>query len=174
MSATLRFAAAALLALAASAALAQPDQIAAETGGHASQYVDAVMADVSDLPCTVLLSVVQAGTLTPVTGGFQMGIDTKVDIDHPASYTIGLGDDGRATFSGGGLHEVTADFKDGVLAIPDAPKYLDVETSFGPGSGGSAMIHRRCFGPQTRLIYVVDNPDTGVKGGDWLWFKGAR
>ena len=175
MSATLRLAAAAaLVALSASAALAQPDQIAAETGGHASQYVDAVMADVSPQSCTVLLSVVRAGALAPVTDGFQMAIDAKVDIDHPASYTIGLGDDGRATFAGGGLREVTGDFKDGVLTISDAPKFFDVEMSFGPGSGGSALIHRQCFGPRTRLIYVVDNPDTGVKGGDWLWFKGGQ
>jgi len=162
------------IGLAASTAAAQPDQIAAETGGHASQYIDAVMADISPQSCTVLLSVVRAGTLTPVTDGFQMAIDAKVDIDHPASYTIGIGDDGRSTFAGGGLHEVTADFKNGVLTIPDAPKYLDVEFSFGPGSGGSALIHRQCFGPQTTLIYVIDNPDTGVKGGDWLWDKGGR
>jgi hypothetical protein len=172
MSVTLRFVAAALFALPASTALAQPDQIAAETGGHASQYVDAVTADASPQACTVLLSVVRAGTLTPVTDGFQMGIDTKVDVDHPAGYTIGLADDGRSTFAGGGLHEVTADFKDGVLTIPDAPKFFNVETTFGPGSAGSALIHRQCFGPQTKLIYVIDNPDTGVKGGDWLWFRG--
>jgi hypothetical protein len=175
MSKPLRLAAVALLInLAASTAWAQPDQIAAETGGHASRYVDAVTADVSAQSCTVLLSVVRAGTLAPVTGGFQMAIDAKVDIDHPASYTIGLGDDGRATFSGGGLREVTADFKDGVLTLPDAPKYLDVEMSFGPGGGGSALIHRHCFAPLTKLIYVLDNPDTGVKGGDWLWDKGGQ
>jgi hypothetical protein len=174
MTATLRLAIATLITLSAAAPSAQPDQIAAETGGHASQYVDAVMADVSTQSCTVLLSVVRAGTLAVVTDGFQMAIDAKVDIDHPASYTIGLGDDDRATFAGGGLHEVTADFKNGVLTFPDAPKFFAVEMSFGPGSGGSALIHRQCFSPRTRLIYVMDNPDTGVKGGDWLWDKGAQ
>src|ERR1700722_18549056 len=162
------------LACAASATAVRADSLAAETGGHASQYVDAVAAPVSDQSCTVLLSIVMAGTLKPVTDGFQLAIDRKVDVDHPASYTIGLSDDGRSTFTGGGLREVTAEFKNGVLAIPDMPKYLDVEFSFGPGSGGSALIHRPCFGPQTRLIYVVGNPDTGGKGGDWLWDKGGR
>ena len=162
------------LACAVSATAVRADSLAAETGGHASQYVDAVAAPVSHQSCTVLLSIVMAGTLKPVTDGFQLAIDRKVDVDHPASYTIGLSDDGRSTFTGGGLREVTAEFKNGVLAIPDMPKYLDVEFSFGPGSGGSALIHRQCFGPQTRLIYVVDNPDTGVKGGDWLWDKGGR
>lgn len=162
------------IALALMATTAQADPIAAETGGRASRYVDAVMAPVSEQSCTVLLSLVTAGTLAPLTDGFQLAIDTKVNIDHPASYTIGMGDNDRMTFSGGGLREVTGDFKGGVLTIPDMPKYLDVEFMFGPGSGGSAIIHRQCYGPETRLIYVVDNPDTGVKGGDWLWDKGGR
>ena len=166
--------AAIVFVLAAAATAARADGLAAETGGRGDQYVDAVTAPVGDQSCTVLLSVVMAGTLAPVTDGFQLAIDPKVDIDHPASYTMGIGDNGRMTFSGGGLREATADFKDGVLTIPNMPKYLDVEFSFGPGSGGSALIHRQCFAPQTRLVYVVDNPDTGVKGGDWLWFKGGH
>jgi len=58
-----------------------------------------------------------------------------------------------------------------VLRIPDVPKYFDVEATFGPGAGASAVIHRVCFGPETTLLYVVYNPDTGAKGGDWLWVK---
>ena len=89
-----------------------------------------------------------------------------------ASYQVHLNDEGRWTFAGGALHEMTAAFKDGVLTLPDAPKYFHVEAAFGPGSGAAAVIQRQCFATQTQLVYVVDNPDAGVKGGDWLWFKG--
>jgi hypothetical protein len=157
----------------AAAASAQDDarRIVAETGGPASRYVDANFADPSPGSCTVLLSVVRAGDLAKLTGGFQLAVDLKLDIDHPAAYTIGMGDDDRSTFAGGGLTEMTGAFKEGVLRIPDVPKYFDVEATFGPGAGASAVIHRVCFGPETTLLYVVDNPDTGAKGGDWLWVK---
>ncbi len=167
--------AALLISLAGSTASAQiPNDIPAETGGHASQYVDAVTTPAGDQSCTVLLSVVRAGTLQPVTEGFQLAIDTKIDVDQPApDYKIAWQADGRTTFSGGDLREVTADFKDGVLAIPNAPKYFRVEMSFGPGNLSEAVIQRQCFGPKTQLVHVVNNPDTGVKGGDWLWNKGS-
>ncbi len=162
-------------ALAARAAEAQPSQIAAETGGHADGYLDAVMTPATDQACAVLLSLVLAGTLKPVTDGFQFAIDQQIDVNGPrADYRIGYGENGRASFSGGGLREMTSEFKDGVLTLPNPPKYFDVEVSFGPGGGSSAVIQRQCLGPQTRLIYVIDNPDTGVKGGDWLWVKPGR
>jgi hypothetical protein len=166
-------AAALLASLLATAAWAQDDaqRVVAETGGPADRYVDANFADPSAGGCTVLLSVVRAGDLAKVTGGFQLALDLKIDLDHPADYAIGMGENGRSTFAGGALTEMTGAFKDGVLRIPNAPKYFDIEAEFGPGSGASAMIHRVCFGPETTLIYVVDNPDTGAKGGDWLWVK---
>jgi hypothetical protein len=171
---TWRLIAALAISLAASTAQAGPDPIAAETGGHAGQYVDAVMTPAGGQSCTVLLSFVQAGTLRTLTDGFQLAIDREVNVDLPApDYQIGINPDGRATFSGGHLHEVTADFKDGVLVIPNAPRYLHVEATFGPGHSASALIQRQCYGPQTQLIYVMDNPDTGAKGGDWLWRKGG-
>jgi hypothetical protein len=161
-----------LIAASAPAAEAQPSQIAAETGGHADGYFDAVMTPATDRTCQVLLSIVVAGTLEPVTGGFQLAIDQHIDVNGPrADYHIGLSDGGRASFSGGDLREMTGYFKDGVLTLPSPPKYFDVEVSFGPAAGASAVIQRQCLGPQTRLIYVVDNPDTGAKGGDWLWVK---
>jgi hypothetical protein len=164
-----------IAAIAAPAALAQQSQVAAETGGHAADYLDAVTTPATDQTCEVLLSVVLAGSLKPVTDGFQLAIDQQIDVNGPrADYHIGLGSDGRASFAGGGLREMTDDFKDGVLTLPGPPKYFDVELSFGPGAGASAVIQRQCLGPQTRLIYVIDNPDTGVKGGDWLWVKPSR
>ena len=154
--------------------LARPGDLAAETGGHAERYVDAVTTPATDQPCTVQVGFVLAGTLQSVTGGFQLAIDTQVDLDHPAAYKIGLSEDGHSHFSGGGLHEVTADFKNGVLTLPNPPKFFDVEAAFGPGHAASALIQRHCFGAQTRLVYVLDNPQTGVEGGDWLWDRGER
>ncbi len=168
-------AAAFLVSLAPPLARAQPSQIEAETGGHAGQYVDAVTTPAADKSCTILMSVARAGTLQPVTDGFQLAIDTQDDVDKPApDYKIGWTDNGRTTFAGGHLREVTAAFQNGVLTLPNAPKYLRVELSFGPGNLAEAVVQRQCFGPQSRLVYVADNPDTGARGGDWLWYKGGR
>ncbi|HVN00960.1 MAG TPA: hypothetical protein VMT68_12180 [Caulobacteraceae bacterium] len=163
----------ALLALAAPVARAQADHIDEETGGHADRYADAVADPATDQPCDVLLSFAKAKTLEPLADGFQFAIDTTIDVTKPmADYQVHLNDEGRWTFAGAGLHELTGDFKDGVLLIKNAPKYFHVEAAFGPGGTASATIQRRCAGPQTKLIYVVDNPDAGVDGGDWLWAKG--
>ncbi|HLZ83059.1 MAG TPA: hypothetical protein VKQ54_05785 [Caulobacteraceae bacterium] len=159
--------------LAGSTASAQlPNHIPEETGGHASQYVDAVLTPAGDQTCTVLLSVARAGTLQPLTNGFQLAIDTEDDVDQPApDYKIGWTDDGRTTFAGGHLREVTASLKNGVFTLPNAPKYFRVELSLGLGHLSEAVIQRQCFGPVTQLVHVVNNPDTGVRGGDWLWNK---
>jgi hypothetical protein len=120
----------------------------------------------------VLLSFALAKTLAPLTDGFQFAVDTQIDVTQPmADYQVHPNEDGRRTFGGGHLRELTGDFKDGVLLIRNAPKYFHVEATFGPGSEAAATIQRQCYGPTTRLIYVVDNPDARVDGGDWLWVK---
>ena len=75
------------------------------------------------------------------------------------------------TFSRGHLCVVTADLSAGILTLSNAPKYSRVEISFGLVYLSGAVIQRQCFGPHTRLIHIVSNPDTGVEGGDWLWHK---
>ena len=158
--------------LAASSVCAQPNHIAEETGGHADRYADAVETPATDTPCDVLLSFALAKTLAPLADGFQFAVDTEIDVSQPmADYQVHPNDDGRWTFGGGHLRELTGDFKDGALLIKNAPKYFHVEAAFGLGSEAAATIQRQCYAPVTRLIYVVDNPDAGVDGGDWLWVK---
>lgn len=113
-------------------AQAQSGQIDVETGRRASHYVDAVTTPADDQPCTVLLSVARLGTLEPVTDGFQLAIDTDLAVDKATpDYNTDWGVDGRMTFSGGHLREVTADLKAGILTLSNAPKYFQVEMSSG-------------------------------------------
>jgi len=151
------------------------DQIHAATGDDSGNYEDAIMNPPSANSCTVVFRAVQAGTMAPLTA-FQAGLDLTYYQDHPASYTIGVGDRlGHSTFAGGALHEVTTQMRNGVLRIPNAPKifYLDIE--FGGGSGStSGYIHRGCVGPQTVLLLVIKNPAKLSDGADWLWVKSGK
>jgi hypothetical protein len=152
----------------------EAERIAAETGGNAQDFADAMMPPPSKSACSVALRVVHAGSMEPVTG-FQIAIDTtRNDVDHPPHYTMGLGANGRRTFSGGGLHEATAQLRNGVLVIENAPPQFDVELAFGKAGDSSALIYRQCFAPQTALLFVVKNPDKLSDGGDWLWVKSGK
>lgn len=158
----------------AASAPAQPteaERIAAATGGNAAGYANAIMPPASKNACTVLFKVVEAGTLKPVTSGFQAAIDTQVDVDHMPSYSMGIGQGGRVTFSGGHLHEVTGQMQNGVLRIENAPPQFNMELAFGTGGDSSALIYRQCFSPETTLLFVVKNRQKLSDGGDWLWVK---
>jgi hypothetical protein len=161
------------LALVMIAAPGAASTIDAETSGHADRFTDAVAGETTDTPCNVVVVFAEAKTLRTLLDGFQFAVDLTTDVTKPMPrYKMDIGPDGRWTFGGAGLHELKAD-KDGVVSIPHAPKYFHVEATFGPGSTASATISRHCYGPVTRLVYVVDNPDAGVDGGDWLWDKEA-
>lgn len=121
--------------------------------------------------CTVVFRVVRAGSMMPVTSGFQTAIDLTVDSHHIPAYTIGIGPEGYATFEGGGLHEVTHDFRDGALNIVNPPAQFEIDTEFGDAGAGHALIYRQCFAPQTMLVFVVKNPGRLADGGQWLWLK---
>ena len=76
---------------------------------------------------------------------------TEIDVDQPApDYKIGWRDNGRTTFSGGHLREVTANFTDGLLGIPNAPKYFragDVFRTGQPVRGGHSATMLRAEHP---------------------------
>jgi hypothetical protein len=109
-----------------------------------------------------------------VTGGYQVAIDSTVDFDHPAHYVMGLSNAGRTTFSGGGLHEVTSQLRNGIVQLGNVPDHFDMELTFGKGGASSALIYRQCFGPQTTLLLVVKNPDKLSDGAHWLWAKSGK
>src|SRR5215471_1427294 len=150
------------------------ERVAAATGGNAQDYSDATMPPASKNSCSVLFKVVRTGSMEPVGSGFQVAVDKNVDVEHLAHYTMGVGTSGKITFSGGGLHEETAQMRDGVLRIDNAPAEFDVELAFGKGGYSSALIYRQCFAPQTTLLLVVKNPDKLSDGTHWLWVKSGK
>lgn len=147
------------------------ERIRAETGGEAGNYANAIMPPASKTACTVLFKVVEAGSMRPVTSGFQAAIDTQVDINNMPHYSIGIGQGGRTTFSGGHLHEVTNQMQSGVLRVDNVPPQFDMELTFGQGGDSSALIYRQCYGAETTLLFVVKNRQKLSDGGDWLWVK---
>lgn len=156
---------------AAPAAPTESQRIAAETGGNAGSYANAIMPPASKNSCTVLFKVVQAGTMQPITSGFQVALDTEVDINHLPGYTTSQDPRGHVTFSGGNIHEMTAQLRNGVLRIDNAPPQFNMEVAFGQAGDSSALIYRQCSGPQTTLLLVVKNPKKLSDGADWLWAK---
>jgi hypothetical protein len=148
--------------------------IASETGGTAADYAQAMMPPASSNSCSVVLRVVRAGTMQPLTGGFQVAIDRTVDTQHAAHYVMGQAPGGRVTFSGGGLREETAQLRNGVLRIDGAPAQFDIEAAFGAGGAASALIYRQCYRPETVLLLVVKDPQKLSDGADWLWVKSGR
>lgn len=141
---------------------------------NTSDFSDAMMPPASSNGCNVVLRVVRAGTMQPLTGGFQIAIDRAVDPEHAARYVIGQAPNGRVTFSGGGLQEVTAQLHNGALRIDAAPARFDVEAAFGAGGSASALIYRQCYRPETVLLLLVRNPQKLSDGADWLWVKSGK
>ena len=151
----------------------EAERIATETGGT-GDYVNAIMPPASKDSCSISFRVVKAGTMEPITMGFQAAIDPNVDVDHPASYTSGVGKDGRVSFSGGHIHELTTQSRSGVVSLGDTGQQFNMQIAFGNNGTGEALIYRQCFGPQTTLLYVVKNPAKLSDGGDWLWVKSGK
>jgi hypothetical protein len=153
----------------------EAEKIATATGGNATDFAIAPIAPAtpSRSSCTVLLRTVHAGSMEPITTGFQVAVDLTVDLDHPASYKMG-GTGGKATFAGGGLKELTSQLRNGVLRIDNAPEKFDVETAYSNGGFNGVLIYRQCFGPQTVLLHVVNDPAISSDGGYWLWVKSGK
>jgi hypothetical protein len=149
----------------------EAQRIAAATGGKAENYANAIMGPGSANSCTVLVKFVRAGSLQPITSGFQFALDKTYDVDHPPSYSTGVGVNGHLTYAGGGIRELTADFRNGVLRIDDAPKEFYVNAAFGNGGESGGLLYRKCSRPQTELLLVVKNPAKLSDGTDWLWVK---
>jgi hypothetical protein len=153
----------------------EADRIAAITGDNASHFSSALLGPASANSCTVLVRVVAAGSMQPISSGFQLGLDTTYDINHPPHYTYGLASNRVETFAGGGLHDVTSQLSNGVLRINNPPANFYLEAHWvgtQPQSGG--LIYRQCSAPQTVLLYVVKDTRKPAVGGDWLWVKEGK
>ena len=170
-----------LFALPAACAGAKPpptpaEVIAAETGDSGDHFVNANYGPGSKDTCTIVVRVVAAKTMAPVTRRWQAAIDTTYTIDAPPAYTFGVGVDGTATFSGGGLHEVTSQIHNDMLRVDNPPAYFNlamnvVQPNHGAGTG---LIYRQCFAPVTMLYYVLKDPNDPGQGGDYLYAKSGK
>lgn len=154
---------------------APAERFAAEIGDIPANLVDATTGPGSPNSCAMLVRFVAAGSMQPLTN-FQVALDLDVDFSHPASYVMGGSPSGRSTFSGGHLKEYTAQIQNGVLRVPSVPDHFDMELTFAGGNAGasSALLYRKCAGPQTVLLYVARNPGKTSDGGDWMWVKSGK
>jgi hypothetical protein len=152
----------------------EAEPIAALTGGNPREFVKAIYGPGSKNSCTMVFRVVKAGSMESISSGFQVAVDLDVATEPTPSYIIGMSPDGNATFSGGGLHEVTSRMLNGVLRIDDVPAQFYLETAFGNAGSSSTLIYRQCFAPQTVLLDVVKNPAKLSDGGEFLWVKSGK
>lgn len=150
------------------------ETMAALTGGKAQDFVKAIEGPGTKVSCKVIFRVVQAGSLQPIAGKYQVALDLNVATEPTPHYIIGLSKTGQATFAGGGLHEVTSQMHNGVLQIDNPPAQFDLEAAFGDAGSSSALIYRKCFMPTTELLYVLKNPAKTTDGGEFLWVKSGK
>lgn len=154
----------------------EAERIAAETGDIAGNYVNAIYGPGSKNSCAVILRVVRAGSMTPITNRLQVAIDTTYNVDNPPHYVSGMGVDGTQTFSGGGIHEITNQIHNGTVSLGTPPAYFMLDVNLmKPGTGASeGLIYRQCFAPTNILLYVVKDADNPFAGGDFLWVKSGK
>jgi len=150
------------------------DEIAALTGGNGKDYLNGIYGPGSKTSCTMIFRIVHAGTMEPITSGFQVGADLAVETESAPSYNIQMSKDGHTIFSGGGLHEITSQTHNGVFRVENMPAQFEMDIEFGDHGSATANLYRQCFGAQTVLLYVVKDPGDISKGGDWLWVKTGK
>jgi hypothetical protein len=121
------------------------DKIAAITGGPGSDYAFANKGEPTGGGCMILFHVVRAGSMTPVTSGFQVFVDGK---------------------------EVPV-LPSGVARLVNMPKQFNLEVRI-PSGGGTAPIFRQCNKPQTTLLLVAKNWDGLGVDWNWLWVKSGK
>ena len=152
------------------------DLIADETGDTAANYVNGMYGPGSKNSCSVVVRVVQAKTMTPISH-IQVAIDTAIYPDNaPPSYTFGVADDGTTTYSGGHVLEITNRARNGVVRLGLPPDHFQIGVNtIEPHRGGSVgLVYRQCFAPTTVLLYVVKDYGQPTESGDWLWVKSGK
>jgi len=152
----------------------EAEEMAALTGGNAQNFVKAIEGPGTKVSCKVIFKVVKAGSLQPIAANYQVALDLNIATEPTPQYDIGLSTTGKASFSGGGLHEVTSQMHNGELQIDNPPAQFDLEAAFGAAGSTSALIYRKCYLPTTELLYVLKNPNKITDGGEFLWVKSGR
>jgi hypothetical protein len=149
--------------------------IADETGDDPANYVSNAGPG-SKNNCSVVLRVVSAKTMTPITH-IQVVIDTAVFPDNaPPAYTMGVADDGTTTYSGGHVMEITNRVHNGMvkLGLPPDHFMLGVNVPLPHHGGSIGMVYRQCFAPTTVLLDVVKDYGQDDQSQDLLWVKAGK
>jgi len=149
--------------------------IADETGDDPANYVSNAGPG-SKNSCSVVLRVVSAKTMTPITH-IQVVIDTAVFPDNaPPAYTMGVADDGTTSYSGGHVMEITNRAHNGMvrLGLPPDHFMLGVNIPLPHHGGGIGLVYRQCFAPTTVLLDVVKDYGKDDQSQDLLWVKGGK
>jgi hypothetical protein len=148
-----------------------------ETGDDPANFVNGIDGPGSRNSCSVVLRVVQAKTMAPISN-VQVAIDTQYDQNdpNPPHYHFGVADDGSETFSGGHLHEISTGIHNGIVSLGTVPPYFNLVVNVAePGrSGGVGLAYRQCFAPTTVLLYVVKDDGQSGESADLLWVKAGR
>lgn len=149
-----------------------------ETGDDGANWVNGIYGPGSTNSCSILFRVVAAKTMAPINRKYQAAIDTTYDQNNPTPphYVFGVGVDGTSTYSGGGLHEITDQIRNGMLRIDNPPAYFMFGVNIPTTNHGAdvGLIYRQCFAPVTMLYYVVKDPSNPADGGDWLYAKSGK
>lgn len=149
--------------------------IADETSDDPANYVNNAGPG-SKNGCSVVLEVVSAKTMTPISH-IQVVIDTAVFPDNaPPAYTMGVADDGMTTYSGGHVLEITNRVHNGVvrLGLPPDHFMLGVNVPLPHHGGGIGLVYRQCFAPTTVLLDVVKDYGKDDQSQDFLWVKSGK
>jgi hypothetical protein len=156
----------------------EAEVMADETGDSGDNFVNAAYGPGSKNSCSIVIRVVAAKTMAPITRRWQAAIDTSYNMDNPnpAHYEFGSAVDGTSTFAGGGLHELTSQIHNDMLRIVNPPAYFNLALNvIQPGHGtGIGLIYRQCFAPVTMLYYVLKDPSDPGSGGDYLYAKSGK
>jgi hypothetical protein len=154
------------------------DVMAAETGDSGANFVNAIYGPGSKNTCSIVVRVVASKTMTPLNRKFQAAIDTTYNMDSPTPphYVFGVGNDGTSTYSGGGLHEITSQIRNGMIRIDNPPAYFNFGINVPTPNHGAdvGLIYRQCFAPVTMLYYVLKDPNDPGQGGDYLYAKSGK
>jgi len=123
------------------------EKLAAITGGPGSDYAFANREDPAAAVggCMILFHVVRAGSMTPVTSGFEVFVDGKQVPVLP----------------------------NGLARLLGMPKQFTIDVRV-PNGGATGPIFRQCNKPQTTLLLVAKNWDKLGEGADWLWVKSGK
>jgi len=115
--------------------------------------------------------------MAPITRRWQAAIDTTYNVDTPPAYSFGVGKDGTATFSGGGLHEITSQVHNDMLRIDNPPAYFNlsmnvVQPGHGAGAGGPQSTASAL--PLSPCSTTSSRPQRSRQGGDFLYAKSGK